>query len=87
MTSGLRCFLQDAAMEKAKAGEGRNVEHVALEDDATLALATSQPTKRRKRKQETEAEQVWQAGHWIHLGRFACNVLRCTAWCMDDESN
>jgi len=66
-------------MEKAKAGEGRNVEHVALEDDATLALATSQPTKRRKRKQEPEAEQVWQAGHWIHLGSFACNVLRCTA--------
>ena len=25
-------------MEKAQAGEGRNVEHVALEDDATLAL-------------------------------------------------
>ena len=55
-------LLQEAAMEKAKAGEGRNVEHVALEDDATLALATSQQPKRRKRKQTPEAEQVWQAG-------------------------
>lgn len=47
-------------MEKAKAGEGRNVEHVALEDDATLALSSAQQPKRRKRKQAPEAEQVLQ---------------------------
>ena len=51
-------YLQEAALEKAKAGEGRNVEHVALEDDATLALTSAQQLKRRKRKQAPEAEQV-----------------------------
>ena len=34
------------------------MEHVALEDDATLALASAQQPKRRKRKQAPEAEQV-----------------------------
>ncbi|CAL5225951.1 g8750 [Coccomyxa viridis] len=48
---------KEAALEKAKAGEGRNVEHVALEDDATLALASAQQPKRRKRKQAPEVEQ------------------------------
>ena len=31
--------VQAAALEKARAGEGRNVEHVALETDETMALA------------------------------------------------
>lgn len=53
-----RAHLQEAALEKAQAGEGRNVEHVALEDDATLALASAQQPKRRKRKQAPEVEQV-----------------------------
>jgi hypothetical protein len=50
---------QEAALEKAQAGEGRNVEHVALEDDSTLALATAQRPKRaqRKRKTSVKAEQ------------------------------
>ena len=47
---------QEAALEKAQAGEGRNVEHVALEDDATLALATAQRPKRAQRKRKTSAE-------------------------------
>lgn len=29
---------QEAALEKMKAGEGRNVEHVAMQDDETLAM-------------------------------------------------
>jgi hypothetical protein len=33
------CFVQEAALEKAAAGEGRGVEHVALQDAATAALA------------------------------------------------
>lgn len=40
-----------AAHEKRAAGEGRNVEHVALEDDASLGLATAPqtpPSQRRK---------------------------------------
>ena len=50
---------QEAALEKAQAGEGRNVEHVALEDDSTLALAIAQRPKRaqRKRKTSIKAEQ------------------------------
>ncbi|CAK0783892.1 hypothetical protein CVIRNUC_007092 [Coccomyxa viridis] len=50
---------KEAALEKAKAGEGRNVEHVALEDDATLTLADTQRPKRaqRKRKQAQPADQ------------------------------
>ena len=53
------CHIQEAALEKAKAGEGRNVEHVALEDDATLTLADTQRPKRaqRKRKQAQPADQ------------------------------
>ena len=35
---------QEAALEKARAGEGRNVEHVALETKGTLKLAASQST-------------------------------------------
>ena len=55
----MSCLLQEAALEKAKAGEGRNVEHVALEDDATLMLADTQRPKRaqRKRKQAQSADQ------------------------------
>lgn len=55
----MSCWLQEAALEKAKAGEGRNVEHVALEDDATLAVADTQRPKRaqRKRKQAQSADQ------------------------------
>jgi hypothetical protein len=33
---------QEAALEKARAGEGRNVEHVALETEGTLGLAATQ---------------------------------------------
>lgn len=33
-------------MEKMAAGEGRNVEHVALEDDRTEELAAVNPRKR-----------------------------------------
>ncbi|KAK9813207.1 hypothetical protein WJX72_010568 [[Myrmecia] bisecta] len=36
-----------AALEKAQAGEGRNVEHVALEDDLTAQLA-AEPTARKR---------------------------------------
>ena len=54
----IACLFQEAALEKAKAGEGRNVEHVALEDDATLTLADTQRPKRtqRKRKQAQAAD-------------------------------
>ena len=38
---------QEAALEKARAGEGRNVEHVALETDATLQLLQKQAKPRR----------------------------------------
>ena len=55
----IACLLQEAALEKAKAGEGRNVEHVALEDDATLTLADTERPRRaqRKRKQAQPADQ------------------------------
>lgn len=33
---------QEAALEKARAGEGRNVEHVALETEGTLELAAAE---------------------------------------------
>ncbi|KAK9902765.1 hypothetical protein WJX75_005429 [Coccomyxa subellipsoidea] len=33
---------EEAALEKARAGEGRNVEHVALETEGTLGLAATQ---------------------------------------------
>jgi hypothetical protein len=39
--------VQEAALEKARAGEGRNVEHVALETDATLLLAAQRTKPRR----------------------------------------
>jgi hypothetical protein len=32
---------QEAALEKARAGEGRDVEHVALETEGTLQLAAA----------------------------------------------
>ena len=51
----MSCLLQEAALEKAKAGEGRNVEHVALEDDATLMHRHNRA--HRKRKQEQSADQ------------------------------
>ncbi len=39
---------QEAALEKARAGEGRNVEHVALETKGTLELAAVQSTAGQK---------------------------------------
>lgn len=40
-------MLQAAALEKAAAGEGRNVEHVALENDRTVADAAAKGRKGR----------------------------------------
>ncbi|BDA51318.1 probable endonuclease 8 1 at N-terminal half [Coccomyxa sp. Obi] len=40
---------EEAALEKARAGEGRNVEHVALETEGTLELAATQSTAGTKR--------------------------------------
>jgi hypothetical protein len=45
--------IQEAAMEKARAGEGRNVEHVALETDATLQLASQRAPPRRSLRKGT----------------------------------
>ena len=52
--------LQDAAREKAAAGEGRNVEHVAEANDMTHATSNSKK-RRRKTAQKAEATQQVQA--------------------------
>lgn len=46
--------LQDAAREKAAAGEGRNVEHVAEADDMTHAAADTKKRKKTSSKPKTE---------------------------------
>lgn len=51
---------EDAAREKAAAGEGRNVEHVAEANDMTHAAADSKK-RRRKPAQRAEATQQVQA--------------------------
>ena len=58
-SDGYKTCLQDAAREKAAAGEGRNVEHVAEANDMTHAAAD---TKKRRRKpaQQAEAKQEVQ---------------------------
>jgi len=44
-------LVQDAALEKARAGEGRDVEHVALFDDQTLqAQEAAKPARKRSRR-------------------------------------
>ena len=45
------CYVsvQDAALEKRRAGEGRNVEHVALGDDFTVKAAEEVVTPSAKR--------------------------------------
>ena len=44
-------LVQDAALEKARAGEGRDVEHVALYDDQTLqAQEVAKPARKRSRR-------------------------------------
>ena len=49
--SCFRVLLQDAALEKARAGEGRDVEHVALFDDQTLqAQEAAKPARKRSRR-------------------------------------
>ena len=47
------CCLQEAAEEKARAGEGRNVEHVALADEHVPE--PSKPRKRSQRRQPSAA--------------------------------
>ena len=37
-----------AALEKINAGEGRNVEHIALEDEHSLAVIAKSKSKRTK---------------------------------------
>lgn len=53
---GLLSSLQDAAREKAAAGEGRNVEHVAEADDVTHKADT------KKRKMTTFKQKPSRAG-------------------------
>jgi hypothetical protein len=43
--------MQDAAREKLRAGEGRNVEHVALYDEKALAAEEgAKPARKRGRR-------------------------------------
>ena len=49
-------MLQAAALEKAAAGEGRNVEHVALENDRTVADATAKSQKGRGGKSSAQLD-------------------------------
>ncbi len=45
------CAMQDAAREKLRAGEGRNVEHVALYDEKALAAEEgAKPARKRGRR-------------------------------------
>ena len=58
----LACGMQDAAREKAAAGEGRNVEHVAEANDITHAAVGSRkrgrkPVQKAEAKHDGEAEQ------------------------------
>ena len=41
--------MQDAALEKRRAGEGRNTEHVAEDDDFTVMAAEEAVAKRSRR--------------------------------------
>ena len=54
LTKQLLYSMQDAAREKLRAGEGRNVEHVALFDDKSL-LAEEGPKPARKRGRRCKA--------------------------------
>ncbi|CAL8466327.1 g5863 [Coccomyxa elongata] len=57
---------EEAALEKARAGEGRNVEHVALETKGTLELAAVQSTagaKRSPRRAAAAKVKMEASGH------------------------
>lgn len=70
-------LLQAAALEKQKAGEGRNVEHVALLDDAvpepskakrgakrkTASVKAAKDSKEAKTDAEQHAQQGKVSGH------------------------
>ena len=50
----LQCPVQDAAREKLRAGEGRNVEHVALYDEKALrAEEEAKPARKRGRRSKS----------------------------------
>ena len=69
---------QEAALEKARAGEGRDVEHVALETKGTLQLAAAKSGAPPRRNAKRSRAPASKTGSLALLRRRPISVAR--AW-------